>query len=96
MALPATTPDRTTFFYSVKAGVLRLHVRRRRLLAKTQERKDHADDDNQTDQIDESIHEIPPVSVSNPPESNVQPNRKFRDAAERLRSVIRRTKTSEI
>jgi hypothetical protein len=59
------------------------------LLAKTEKRKDDADDDNQTDQIDDSIHEIPPVSVSDPPESNVLPNRKFRDLTEPLRQPTR-------
>jgi hypothetical protein len=62
------------------------------LLAKTEKRKDNADDDNQADQIDDSIHEIPPVSVSDPPESNVLPNRKFRDLAGPLRSVSNRIK----
>jgi hypothetical protein len=64
------------------------------VLAKTEKRKDHADDDNKTDQIDDSIHEIPPVSVLNSPESNVQPNRKFRGLAKRLRSVNSRVQIS--
>jgi hypothetical protein len=51
------------------------------LLAKTEKRKDYADHDNKTDQIDDSVHEIPPVSVPDPPESNVLPNRKFRDSS---------------
>lgn len=90
--LPATTPDRTTFFTASKTFMASKAVRcacmtPTALLAKTEKRKDHADDDNQADQIDDSIHEIPPVSVSDPPESNVRPNRKFRDLAASLRSA---------
>jgi hypothetical protein len=66
------------------------------LLAKTEKRKDHADDDNKTDQIDDSIHDIPPVSISNLWESNVQPNRKFRDFAKRLRSVNNRIRIARL
>jgi hypothetical protein len=64
--------------HGVKGGALRSHDADG-LLAKTEKRKDRANHDNKTDQIDDSIHEIPPVSVSDPRESNVLPNRKFRD-----------------
>jgi hypothetical protein len=92
ITLPATTPDRTTFFMASKTFMASQAVRfslmtPTALLAKTEKRKDYADHDNKTDQIDDSIHETPPVSVSDPPESNVLLNRKFRDSAQPPRSA---------
>jgi hypothetical protein len=82
MTLPVTTPDRRIFFHDLswRQKAMRFTcMTPTALLAKTEKRKDHANHYDKTDQIDDSIHEIPPVSVSDPPESNVLPNRKFRD-----------------
>jgi hypothetical protein len=71
---------------SIKLSIAQA-LRRPMLLSQTQKRKDHTDDHNQTDQINDSVHHTPPfASVTNANAASID---RFRDSRLTRRALNR-------